>query len=229
MATVGCDAESARSAKEKASDAAKNAVDKTRQVSHDAIESGKTLLIRGRGWSENSLAELKAYSARLIDEHGDDINAAGAKVDALLDKIAQDPDAEVTQAAKVGRMAVLMIPFVGPTKRFADARVLFESGMETADPERLQLARRECLLAFAEAGLDISTLGMVGGRAGLLVGGIDRVVVALKLTRKINALADGDLVILDRFLDTLLSHESIRDGIDRALATDLSTLVPRED
>jgi len=226
---VACDSESTREATEKAKQTASDAIAKSRELGRGAVARGKTLVIHGKEWSAQSFEELRDFGAELVDQYGDDINASGARIDELLLMMARDPDAQVTAEARAGRMIILMIPFVGPTKRFADARALHDAARDAEDEAKLQQARRECLLACAEAGLDIGTLGLVGSHADLVATGVNHVFTTLKVTRNLNALLEGDLVILDRFLDGLLAHEAIQSGIDRALMTDLSTIVPRQD
>lgn len=184
------------------------------------------MILEGRRLSDWSLEGMGAYAEALRERYGDDVNAAGAHVNELLDQIARDPNEDVTTTDKVARMIVLMIPFIGPTTRYIDARKLYEVGQEEQDNEKTQEARRETLIACAEAGLDIGTLGLIGSRVDLVATGANRVLGVLKLSRSINVLVGEDLKTLDDLLDHLLEQEDIRAGVDSALTIDLSAVVP---
>ena len=222
----GCGADSAEEAREMARDAQDRVASEARELAERGKEFGQSMMLEGKELSDWSLEEMGAYAEALRERYGDDVNATGAHVNELLDRIARDPNEDVTTTDKVGRMIVLMIPFVGPTTRYIDARKLYEVGQAEQDAESMRRARRETLIACAEAGLDIGTLGLVGSRVDLVATGADRVLVALKLSRSINVLVGEDLKTLDDLLDHLLEQEDVRTGVDNALTVDLSMIVP---
>jgi hypothetical protein len=183
-----------------------------------ALESGKSLGLdgwaKGRAWSQISVAEVQAYGEKLAST---DTKTATLTINGLLEKVAKDPTKEEDTAAKVTRMMVLMMPLVGPTKRFADARALFENGKKEGNERKINEARREALLACAEAGLDIGTLGLVGSRVDVIATGADKALTLLKATRAINVLASEDMKGLDGLLDKLLEIEDVRAAADTVL------------
>lgn len=241
LASCGSDgAEEAReralAAKEKAASEARELADRGEQLGDEAVEAGKealdqgkeisqSLLLRGKSLSKWSTEEMHDYAVEMREKYGDDLNAAGAHVNELLDKIARDPNEKFTTAYKAGHMIVLMIPIVGPTKRYADARKLYEIGRAEQDEARMQEARREVLIACAEAGLDIGTLGLVGAHVDLVATGADKALKMLKLSRNANVLLGKDLKTFDHLLDQLLEQEDIRLGVDNALMLNFSMVV----
>lgn len=76
-------------------------------------------------------------------------------LDYTLQLIAADPQAEASIARAAVNIGYDIVPFLGPLKKFADARALYR----TADPVLMEEGRRLCLIAVLEAALDIGTLG----------------------------------------------------------------------
>jgi len=228
---IGCSDDKAKEVKESAQDLA----ERGKQLGSDAVEQGKkglnkgkeiarSLLDKGKRWGELSLREMQEFGDQIVDEYGDDINAAGEHVNGLLSKIARDPRDEFSPGEKIARMIILMVPLIGPTKRYADARRMYEFGRKEDDQLKIQVARRECLLAFGEAGLDIGTLGLVGSRLDLVASGADRVLKLLKITRNVNALLGDDFKTFDGLLDKLLEIDDVRQGVENALQADFSSI-----
>lgn len=190
-------------------------------VEGSLVESSKAIatevLGKGKNLSEASLDEARTIGEKIVASSKDNTVAAAAKINVLVRKLAQDPDAKLSTGEKVARMVVLMVPLVGPTKRFIDARALYESGKKKKDDKRIQEARREALLAFVEAGLDIGTLGIVGGKIDLVATGFDKVLGLLAVSRKVTALVGSDSKLFERYLDKLLAVDSVRTAIDNAL------------
>lgn len=172
--------------------------------------------------------ELFVLSEEILAEVGDDINLAGARINELLDHIAQAPDAKLTPKEKLNGMVVLMVPVVGPTQRYANARKLHEVGIRNGNLDQIQSARRDCLIAFAEMGLDIGMLGVAGTQIDAVATGADRVLGVLKMSRKVNSLVGDDLAIFDAFLDDLLANAIVCGAVDKALAMDFSKICPSD-
>jgi|GEM_PF-4879262 len=172
---------------------------------------------KGKDLSQASIEQVRAVGKRIAATSKDNAEAAAARVNDLVRKLATDPDSMLSPGAKVARMVVLMVPLVGPTRRFVDARALYESGKHNQDTERIQRARREALLAFVEAGLDIGTLGIVGGKIDLVATGFGKVLGLLAMSRKVTALAGSDFKTFERLLDRMLAVDSVRVAIDHAL------------
>ena len=218
VGVIGCDSGTVESAKDKLNDSAKQLSDQGKKV-------GRQLMLKGKRWATWSLDEAAEFGQSVLEEYGDDLNSAGSVINDVLNSIAKDPDVDLTTTERVGRIVVLMIPLVGPTKRFADARKQFESGEIEQDKLKMQKARRECVVAMAEAGLDIGTLGLVGAKVDLIATGADKVLVLLKLSRNVDELTDSDLKTFDHYIDMLLADDDVRNGIDMALKADFSELV----
>ena len=72
---------------------------------------------------------------------------------------AVDPTKEPAREELALDLAIKLVPFVGPVKRYANARVLYEEAAPKNAAASVQVAKRQCLLAAAEEGLDIATLG----------------------------------------------------------------------
>lgn len=209
--------------------AAKPAPAKTAQ-SKPGLEEGKSLLAqgkllgnkllgKGKDLSEASVDEVRGVGKKIADESKSNAAAAARRANTLLNSLARDPDSKLTTGERLARMLVLMVPIVGPTKRFIDARKLYEAGKKDNNEKRMQEARREALLAFVEGGLDIGTLGLVGSKIDLIATGFDKVIAIASASRKVSALVGSDLKVFDQFLDKLLAYDEVRAAIDGALST----------
>ncbi len=71
-------------------------------------------------------------------------------------------------------------------------------------------------MACAEMGLDVGTLGLLGGSADLVATGADKVLGALKIGRAVNVLTDSDA--LTTYLDSMLENDHLRATVDASLA-----------
>ncbi len=198
-----------------------SAKDRALSAGSRGLELGKSLIGKGASWSSLSRDETKRLGERIVEEAGENSLAARSRVNRLLDRIARDPTKKVSPTDRVGRMIVLMIPLVGPTKRYADARKLYELGAASKDAAMMQRARREVLVAFIEAGLDIGALGLVGSRMDLVATGANRLLTILKVSRTVSVLAGDDRRTFDTLLDKLLAFDDIRSSVDRALTSNL--------
>ncbi len=187
-------------------------VDRGKAIAKEALGTGKDL-------SNSSLDEVKSLGKKIADGSKDNAVAAADKVNTLVRSLAKDPDSKLNPGQKIARMIVLMVPLVGPTKRFIDARALYESGLKNKDDKKLQKSRREALMAFVEAGLDIGTLGLVGSKIDLVATGFDKVLGLLSVSRKVSALVGSELKTFDRLLDQLLAIDEVRTSVDAALAS----------
>jgi len=190
----------------------KSIVERGKMIASDVLGKGKNL-------SEASLDEIKDLGKKIAATSKDNAVAGASKINTLVRSLAKDPASKLSPGAKVARMVVLMVPLVGPTKRFIDARALYELGKKKKDDKLIQKARREALMAFVEAGLDIGTLGIVGSKIDLVATGFSTVLGMLAVSRKVSALAGSDLKTFDRLLDSLLAIGEVRTAVDGALAS----------
>lgn len=216
--------------------AGKQVLSSGKQHGERALATGRELAVEGaqlgtrayrqtRRWSEASLDEVRAEAVAIVAEGGGDMAAAAGQVNQLLERLARDAGTAST-ADRVARMIVLMVPIVGPTTRYLDARRLYQVGRATHDPAKIDQARRETLIAFVEAGLDIGMLGLAGSKIDLVATGADKVLSLLRAARAVSTLAGTDLRTFERLLDTMLEHDDIRAAVDAALTVDLAEITP---
>lgn len=215
-----------KSALNKAESAGESAIDTTKDLAHKAEDLGLSAYRKTRKWGAASIDDVRKEALAIVKEVGGDMLRAANTINGMLDLLAKDPDAKVTTADRVARMIVLMVPVVGPTKRYIDARKLYQSGVARKDEARIQEARRETLIAFTEAGLDIGVLGLIGGKIDLVATGADKVLSLLKTSRKVSTLVGANLNTFDDLLDAMLRNAEIRDSVDAALTIDLAQITP---
>ncbi len=194
----------------------KSAISKTTETSESALRLASATLDDGRALGESSLAELRGASESLIAAAGGELTTVRKGVNHLVTTIANAPD--VANREKIERIFILMVPVIGPSKRFLDARTTYRAGRNEDDDAKLALARRETLMACAEMGLDVGTLGLLGGGADLVATGADKVLGALKLGRTINVLTGSDNDVLTAYLDSMLENEHLRATVDASLS-----------
>lgn len=199
---------------------------KTKSVAEEGVDISTNAYHKTRAWGSRSVDEVREEAVDILRDTDGDVDAASGKINALIGTLATDPDSHFTSAGRIARIVVLMVPIVGPTKRYIDARKLYEVGVREKSEARKQEARRELLIACAEAGLDIGMLGVVGSHVDLVASGADRVLKLLKISRSVGTLSGTNLRVFDELLDKLLLDEEVRKNADAALSADLSSLVP---
>ena len=188
----------------------------TKNTSDSALDIAAATLDEGRALGETSVAELRKASEAIIAASDGTLGSVQAGVNRLVGAVAAAPN--VSQRAKIERIFILMVPVIGPSKRYLDARATYRAGQEQDDAEKLALARRETLMACAEMGLDVGTLGLLGGSADLVATGADKVLGALKFGRTINILTGSDSDVLTSYLDSMLENEHLRATVDASLS-----------
>jgi hypothetical protein len=208
-------------------DLGKKALSKGEALAHKGKELGTRAYYKTRNWGATTVDKVRDEAVAIVKEVGGDLIAAAAKINIILDALARHPDDKISTTDRIARMIVLMVPIVGPTKRYIDARKLYEVGVAQKNQSHIQEARRETLMAFAEAGLDIGMLGLVGGKIDVVATGADKVLKVLKASRKISVLAGADLKTFDALLDKLLENADIRNSVDSALTIDLAKIATR--
>ncbi|MBL4636510.1 MAG: hypothetical protein JKY56_21815 [Kofleriaceae bacterium] len=190
------------------------AIDKGSDTLKSATDVVSATLNDGRSWSENSLSDLRAASLAMVKASGDKLDVARDGVNAAVGAIAS---ASIPDTDKIERIVVLMIPVIGPSRRYLDARSLYAEGKSESNPDKIARARRETLIACAEAGLDVGTLGLLGGGVDLVATGADKILGILKIGRTVNILSGSDSDVLTSYLDGLLEKEQVRNAVDAAL------------
>ena len=199
--------------------------EKTKDLASAGAEVTNTAYEGARKWGTASVDEVYSEARAIVGDAGD-IEVAVTTVNTLLGGLAQDPNSEVSTQDRIARMMVLMVPIVGPAKRYIDARMLFAVGVSENNAQRKQEARRELLIAFVEGGLDIGMLGVAGSRIDLVATGADKVLKLLKLTRVVSTLGGSELSTFDELLDALLRESQIRASADAVLTVELSAISP---
>jgi len=190
------------------------AIDKGSNTLKSASDVVSATLKDGRSWSEDSLSDLRSASLAMVKASGDKIDVARDGVNAAVGAIAS---ASIPDTDKIERIVVLMIPVIGPSRRYLDARSLYAQGKSESDSDKVSRARREALMACAEAGLDIGTLGLLGGGVDLVATGADKILGLLKVGRTVNILTGSDSDVLTSYLDSLLEKKQVRNAVDAAL------------
>lgn len=182
----------------------------------NALDSAVLTFKDGQSWSEQSLSEIRTKSEELVNSAGDKVGLARDTVNSLVMDIATATS--IPNRDKIERMLVLMLPVIGPSKRYLDARTLFADGRRESDAGKVSRARRETLLACAEMGLDIGTFGLLGTKIDHITTGAEKVLILLKVGRTVNVLSGSDGDILRGYLDSLLEEELIVNAIDSGLS-----------
>lgn len=82
-------------------------------------------------------------------------NLASRAAAAGLDWIAADPRAQASLGRAIGALGIDLVPFLGPLKKYADARAMYKEN----DPLLESEAKKLFVIACAEAAFDTVTLG----------------------------------------------------------------------
>lgn len=199
---------------------------KTKEIAATGVKATTAAYEGASEWGTASVEEVSAEARAIVGKAGGNMEAAVTTVNTLVGGLAHDPNGKVSTPDRIARMMVLMVPIVGPAKRYLDARKLFAIGVTESDEERQQEARRELLIAFVESGLDIGMLGVAGARVDIVATGADKVLKGLKLTRLVSTLGGSELNTFDDLLDALLDDKQIRASADAALTVELSAISP---
>ena len=80
--------------------------------------------------------------------------AAEAKIAEGLEKLSVTPE----EKRGLARKLLEVIPFVGPNTKYATAWRKWHEGFRSGDEEKQEQARKECLVALADLGVDIALL-----------------------------------------------------------------------
>tara|TARA_R110002073_G_scaffold177151_1_gene334927 strand:+ start:41772 stop:42539 length:768 start_codon:yes stop_codon:yes gene_type:complete len=191
------------------------ALAKTSKASDLALRLADETLDDGRAFGESSLDELRRASEAVLAASDGQLGSIQSGINHLVGAIAVAPN--VSQRDKIERIFILMVPVIGPSKRYLDARATYRLGREQSDDEQLALARRETLMACAEMGLDVGTLGLLGGGVDMVATGADKVLGALKIGRAVNVLTGSDSDVLSAYLDSMLENDHLRATVDASL------------
>lgn len=194
----------------------KQAIEEAKKTSNSALTLATSTLEEGLVLGETSLTEVRGASEAIVKASRGSIGSIQAGVNRLVGAVAAAPN--ISQRAKIERIFILMIPVIGPSKRYLDARDTYRRGREQHDDAKLALARRETLMACAEMGLDVGTLGLLGGGADLVATGADKVLGALKIGRAVNVLTGSDSDTLTSYLDSMLENDHLRAAVDASLS-----------
>lgn len=178
-----------------------------------AALGGDALTEAGKAW-EIARDTASEYITITLDQAVARARDAGALIDVGLEKLAMDPTATPTTEERAARLAIKLIPFLGPTETYASARALYRNGIERKDAEQCLKAKRKCLLACAELGLDVIPLS---GKTKVIEKGATVAEDALRLL-KFEGLAArlADLKHLN-LLDTVLDAGLAQPIVDRAI------------
>ena len=162
----------------------------------------------------NGLKKGGAELGKKAREFGNEVlNSAGDRLQAAarvaLRTVSGDPKIKTTFVEKIIRI----IPIVGTTKMYADAWSKYHEAMKNKDEAKLIEARKDCLLAFSSAGVDLVSMG-----AGRLFASFPRVMKAATTARALAGLHNTQSKFFDRTAAKLLRIEGVSKTIDAILA-----------
>ncbi len=171
----------------------------------------------GAAWAKGQVIDLKDYTLDFADD--------------ALALLRTEPDKDASFARRTTDLVLSILPVIGSTKAYADARELYQEALKSDDPEEheklLLEARRTCVMALVGLDLDIATLGTAGALARV-VKITARIYTALSLSQTVSRISQSTTHVptLDADLktpvaDTLLKVPLIKAAIDQSL-----TMVP---
>lgn len=151
--------------------------------------------------------------------------------DDVLALLRTDPEKDASFARRTTDLVLSILPVIGSTKAYADARETYQRGLEASDPKQREAlfldARRTCVMALVGLDLALATLGTAGSLARL-VKITARIYTALSLSQTVSRISQSTthVLSLDADLktpvaDTLLKVPLIKAAIDQSL-----TMVP---
>lgn len=182
------------------------------------LMGGRVGLVKGRAaWAKGQVIDLKDCTLDLAED--------------VLAVLQTDPEKDASFARRTTDMVLSILPVIGSTKAYADARETYQRGLGASDPKQRDAlvldARRTCVMALVGLDLEIATLGTAGSLARL-VKITARVYTALSISHMLSRISQSTTHVpsLDADLktpvaDTLLRVPLIKAAIDQSL-----TMVP---
>ncbi len=179
---------------------------------------GTVDLVKGRAaWAKGQVIDLKDCTLDLADD--------------VLAILQTDPEKDASFARRTTGLVLSILPVIGSTKAYADARDTYQRGLEASDPKEREAlfleSRRICVMALVGLDLDIATLGTAGSLARL-VKITSRIYSALSLSQTVSRISHSTSHVPSFYTDlktpvadTLLKIPLIKAAIDQSL-----TMVP---
>lgn len=99
-----------------------------------------------------ALSQLRRFTGRKVQEAKDETQRVASDV---LHSVSVDPDKEKS----IVRQLIQILPGIGASTEYADAWRKFHEGRSKSDDAMVQAARKECLVALADGGIDVMFLG----------------------------------------------------------------------
>ena len=172
------------------------------------------LLGGGAAWAKGQVIDLKYCTLDLADD--------------ALALLRTDPAKDASFARKTTDLVLSILPVIGSTKAYAEARETYQRGLNSSDPEKREAllldARRTCVMALVGLDLDIATLGTAGALARV-VKFTARIYTALSLSQTVSRISQStkhvpslDADLKTPVADTLLKVPLIRAAIEQSLA-----------
>jgi hypothetical protein len=197
---------------------------------------GSAWLYKGSGLIGNSSAAFAAESfEKLLNGAIDLTRAVGNGAEYGLDQLAGDPNKEHSLSIKGLRMAAGLLPIIGNTQGYAQARLKYRSAEKIEDldlrEKTLHEARRDCLIVSTALSLEIATLGVSGKLDLLFKAGstmfsmLNFTKVAREETAKSSWLPQINIDLLTVQADRALGFGPIRDAMDILLRADTKSLL----
>lgn len=179
------------------------------------LVGGTVELVEGRAaWAKGQVVDLKDCTLDVADD--------------VLALLRTDPEKDASFARRTTDLVLSILPVIGSTKAYADARETYQRGLESTDPKEREAlfldARRTSVMALVGLDLDIATLGTAGALARI-VKVTARVYTALSLSQTVSRISQStdyvpslDADMKTRVADTLLKVPLIKAAIDQSLA-----------
>ena len=208
--------------------------DKAAEVA-DRLDSASREAAARAAERARTMREKAAEMARdpAVSQHMDSMVAAFGR---QIDRLGDDPDAPRDAGDIAARFVLRSIPVVGRLDRYADARALYAAHADGDDEASVAMraeARRQCLLACIQGGLDLTLLGLPSALEMPVVLA-DQLVDAAVLGQRTSKLIDQvpwvdvswgemraeNLDVLSPTLDRALAVEAVDRAMTRMLTYD---------
>lgn len=195
-------------------------------IKEQAQKQAETALEDASDWAARQrLDELLApyrESAREL------LNQAGSGANSSLNAVAVAPGEKAAIELQAVRFTAKHLPAIRALVRYADARKAYQAAEQIPDPEARAKARhaakRECLLACLEAGIDVTILG-AGGLIDQTARHANQVLSALKAAQAAAIFGAPQIADqLTQFLDAALQIPSVNVTMETMLTFDLERL-----
>lgn len=182
----------------RADDGLARGVERVVQLASDGLDSAASA-------ASSFTTSAKERARKVGESTADFLKSSAAKA---LAAVAGDPSVPESLGEKIVKFA----PIIGTGKLYADAWSKFHRAKADGDDHLMHQARKECVLAFGSAGLDLTSV--VGGRIARLAAPLTRIGVFAKL---FGALHNKDTKYFDRKAEEYLAKPGVLKVVNAVL------------